>query len=379
MNPLLPGATIGMLGGGQLGRMSILSGRRMGYRFVVLEPKPGSAAGRVADRQITAAYDDEAALPEFAGAIDRATLEFENIPSRSLDLLAERVAVFPGRKALEICQNRQREKQFLRDSGLPHAAFSVVHSLAELEQAVESAGRPCVLKTADFGYDGKGQVRIGEGMDLGPVWAPYEGRTAVVEEWIPFTGEYSVICGRNGRGQTCVYPLVKNVHRNHILHTSLSPAGLTAEQEAAARELAMVVAEGLDLVGVVAIELFLTADGWVVNEMAPRPHNSGHLTLDAHVTSQFEQHIRMVCGLPPGLTGQHTPACMLNLLGDLWTNGTPDWETVLQDVRCKLHLYDKGEPRPGRKMGHLTFMGDNPEDCLERAGSCHALLMEACR
>lgn len=379
MRVVLPGATIGMLGGGQLGRMSLLAGRKMGYRFVVLEPKEPSAAGMVADRRITAAYDDPAGLRDFAASVERATLEFENIPSRSLDILGESVTVFPGRKALETCQNRAREKQFLKDSGIPHAPFAIVHSLAELEEALELIGRPAVLKTADFGYDGKGQARIETGMDLEPIWAPYEGHSAVLEGWVDFIGEYSVICGRNEQGQLCVYPLIHNTHRDHILHLSLSPAGVEESLENDARNLAMAVAEGLDLVGLVAVELFLTDRGWMVNEMAPRPHNSGHLTFDAHLTSQFEQHIRLVCGLHPGLTRQHTPACMLNLLGDIWKKGPPDWEHILQDPRCKLHLYDKGEPRPGRKMGHLTFLGESPEACRERAITCDRRLHEAIR
>ncbi|MGC9450277.1 MAG: 5-(carboxyamino)imidazole ribonucleotide synthase [Oceanipulchritudo sp.] len=370
MSPVAPGATIGMLGGGQLGRMSILAGRRMGYRFCVLEPKSPSAAGMVADTQIRAPYDDEEALRDFASRVDLATLEFENIPARALDILTDRIPVYPGRKALEVCQNRAREKRFLQSSGIPCAPFALVNSLAELEQAVEIIGCPAVLKTADSGYDGKGQVRIDKGMDLEPVWEPYEGRSAVLEGWVDFIGEYSVICGRNASGQTCVYPLIQNTHRNHILHTSLSPAGVDEGLEKTAGRLALAIADGLDLVGLVAIELFLTQDGWVVNEMAPRPHNSGHLTFDAHMTSQFEQHIRLVCNLHPGLTRQYLPACMLNLLGDVWKNGCPDWSFILQDSRCKLHLYDKGEPRPGRKMGHLTFLGTDPLDCLHRANEC---------
>jgi 5-(carboxyamino)imidazole ribonucleotide synthase len=379
MKPILPGSTIGMLGGGQLGRMSILAGRAMGYRFVVLEPKAGSAAGMVADRQIEAAYDDEAALREFAGLVDVATLEFENIPAKSLDILAGSVDVFPGRKALLTCQNRAREKQFLKENGIPCAPFAVVHSLAELEEEIELFGRPAVLKTADFGYDGKGQVRIDPGMDLIPIWEPYEGHSAVLEGWVDFEGEYSIICGRNALGQMCVYPLIRNVHRNHILHLSVSPAGLDDALESSARDLAMAIADGLDLVGLVAVELFLTQDGWVVNEMAPRPHNSGHLTIDGHLTSQFEQHIRLVCGLHPGLAHPHTPACMLNLLGDVWKNGTPDWPGILQDTRAKLHLYDKGEPRLGRKMGHITFLGEHADDCEKRAITCDRRLHDAAR
>jgi len=370
MKPLPPGSTIGMLGGGQLGRMSILAGRRLGYRFGVLEPKASSAAGRVADFQVAAAYDDAEALRAFAARVDRATLEFENVPARTLGILGESLEVHPGRKALETCQNRAREKAFLRAAGLPCAPFAVVHSLAELEQAAQLVGLPAVLKTADSGYDGKGQTRIDPGTDLGPVWAPYAGRAAVLEQWIQFEGEYSVICGRGADGGACVYPLFRNTHRDHILHTSVSPAGLDGRLEREAREIALAVADGLGLVGLAAVELFLTGSGWLVNELAPRPHNSGHLTLDAHATSQFEQHIRLVCGLAPGAAAQHTPACMLNILGDAWHAGEPDWAALLRDPLCKLHLYDKGEPLPGRKMGHATFLGADPDECLARALAC---------
>ena len=379
MSVIQPGATIGMLGGGQLGRMSILAGRRMGYKFCVLEPKAPSSAGMVADEQIEAPYDDEAGLEAFARKVDIATLEFENIPARALDFLEDKVTVYPGRRALEICQNRAREKRFLSGSGIPCAPYAVVHSLAELEKAVQVIGTPAVLKTADFGYDGKGQVKILKGMDLQPIWKPYEGLSAVLEGWVDFSGEYSILCGRNALGQCSVYPVIRNTHRNHILHTSVCPAGLDDSLEMEARELGLAIADGLDLVGLVAVELFLTQEGWIVNEMAPRPHNSGHLTFDASITSQFEQHIRLVCGLHPGLTRTHTPACMLNLLGDIWAKGEPDWATILQDSRCKLHLYDKGEPLPGRKMGHLTFLGPDPKDCLQRALECDEILHRCVR
>lgn len=363
-----------MLGGGQLGRMSILAGRKLGYRFRVLEPKSPSAAGMVADEQVEGAYDDADALRDFAAGLAVATLEFENIPAGALDVLDGLVPVYPGRRALEICQNRAREKRFLSGQGIPCAPFAIVASLDELKVAVEQIGYPCVLKTADFGYDGKGQVRLDSGADLAAAWAPYEGLSAVLEGWVHFTGEYSVICGRNIHGQSCVYPLVHNTHRHHILHTSVCPAGLDRRLETEARELALAIADGLELVGLVAVELFLTEKGWVVNEMAPRPHNSGHLTFDASVTSQFEQHIRLVCGLPPGAADLHTPACMLNILGDAWAEGTPDWAALLSDPRAKLHLYDKGEPRPGRKMGHVTFLGTDSQDCLRRALAFDATL-----
>lgn len=363
---LLPGATLGMLGGGQLGRMSILAGRRLGYRFVVLEPKADSCAGMVADAQIEAAYDDPAGLDELARRVDRVTLEFENIPADAIDRLTPHVAVHPGREVLHICQNRRREKEFLKHHGLPHADFRVVASPAEVAAAADDLGRPCVLKTADFGYDGKGQQKITADTDPAKAWAGLGAPVGVVESWVDFAGEYSVLIARNGQGGEALYPVVRNVHRNHILHTTTVPAGLTPAQENAAAELARQIAAALDLVGLLAVELFLTTDGaWLVNELAPRPHNSGHWSFDGAATSQFEQHIRAVCGLPLGDPRPLAPSCMVNLLGDTWLHAddaTPGWANLLADPRLKLHLYDKGEPRAGRKMGHFTLLGDPGED-----------------
>lgn len=372
-----PGSLIGMLGGGQLGRMSLLAGRRMGYRFVVLEPKEPCAAGAVAERQLVAAYDDEAALREMAETVDVVTLEFENIPERALDILEERVPVRPGRKALRICQNRGREKSFLRDGGFPCADHELVESAEELEAAVARIGYPCVLKTADFGYDGKGQQKLEAGVDLRAAWKPFAGGRAVVEKWIPFVGEYSVVCGRSVEGQVTPYPLIHNTHRDHILNLSRCPAGLDGKREREAQELASGIAEALELVGLVAVELFLTESGWLVNELAPRPHNSGHLTLDASATSQFEQHIRLVCGWPAGDPRLLQPACMLNLIGGMAEPPVALWRELLSEPMTKLHLYDKGEARPGRKMGHICFPGERVEDCLQRAKIWDARLREA--
>lgn len=367
MEVLQPGATLGMLGGGQLGRMSILAGRHMGYRFQVLEPAPSCSAGMVADAVLQAPYDDPEALRELARRVDRVTLEFENIPAAAMEFLERTCSIHPGRRALEVCQNRGREKQFLREAGVPHAPFARIESAEQLANALVWMGPEAVLKTADFGYDGKGQARIRPDSDLGAIWAAYEGQAAILEKWVNFRGEYAILCGRNASGSVFTYPVIENVHRDHILHLSMSPVRLDPALEREAGEIARTLLEGLDLVGILAVELFLTERGWVVNELAPRPHNSGHLTMDAHVTSQFEQHIRMVCGLPPGSTRPHSAACMLNLLGDLWERGEPDWAAVLQDPACKLHLYDKGTPRRGRKMGHLTFVGDYAEGCRRRA------------
>jgi 5-(carboxyamino)imidazole ribonucleotide synthase len=359
--PLSPGATIGMLGGGQLGRMSLLAGRRMGYRFVVLDPAGEAApAAPVADAVIAAEFDDEEGLDRLAALCERVTLEFENIPTEAVVRLNEKVAVCPGRRVLEVCQHRQREKEFLRDAGFPCAPFAVVRSREDLATAVNSLGMPCVLKTAAFGYDGKGQIKLEEGTDLGAAWVALGHHTGVVEKWIRFEGEFSVICARNAAGEEAVYAPFENLHRDHILDTTIWPARLGPDRAAEAFALGSAVARALGVIGLLTVELFLTGDGWIVNELAPRPHNSGHVTFDAAVTSQFEQHIRAVANLP---LGDPSPLCsgvMVNLLGDRWpAGGIPNWRAVWNEPRAKLHLYGKREARPGRKMGHFTVIDDS--------------------
>ncbi|MEM9226473.1 MAG: 5-(carboxyamino)imidazole ribonucleotide synthase [Verrucomicrobiota bacterium] len=355
-----PGATLGILGGGQLGRMSILAGRQLGYRFRVYDPKAGGAAGMVADAVTNAPYDDEAALLTFAQGLDAITFEFENVQAEPLKKLAEKLPVHPRPGVLHICQNRRREKEFLRASGLPCADFRVVESLAQLKAAVAELGTLCVLKTADFGYDGKGQVKITDDGDLKTIWNEFNAPLGVVERWIDFEKECSVVAARTAGGEVRCFPMAENIHVNHILHLSICPARIEKSIQARGAELAAKIAEKLDVVGLIAVEFFLTDEGeLLINETAPRPHNSGHYTIDACATSQFEQHIRAVCGLPLGDPALHTPAVMINLLGDVW-HGQParDWTSVLQHPRAKLHLYDKGEPRPGRKMGHITLLAE---------------------
>ncbi|WPJ94957.1 5-(carboxyamino)imidazole ribonucleotide synthase [Coraliomargarita algicola] len=369
---ITPGSTIGILGGGQLGRMLILAGRTLGYRFHVFEPKGPCPAGMVADLEINADYSDEAALKRFAEGVDVITLEFENIPSEVIDMLSAIKPVLPGSRALHICQHRQREKDFLKESGLPCVAFEYADSAESLKTAIQAIGFPCVIKTAAFGYDGKGQIKLNapeEAADCDYLWNFLENPPrVVVEKWIHHIGEFSVVCARKADGSTSTFPMAENIHVHHILHASIVPARITDATQAAGAELACKIADLLEVVGLIAVELFLEEDGsLIINEMAPRPHNSGHYSIDGCITSQFEQHIRAVTDLPFGSTELLKPTVMINLLGDVWSDGEPDWAGLLADPRAKLHLYDKGEARPGRKMGHFTLLGDDIDATLEAA------------
>ena len=374
--PLLPGGTIGILGGGQLGRMSAIAARRLGYKVKTFDPSAQACAAAIADEHITAEWSDTEALTRFAQGCGRITLEFENIPPATVEFVAQSVPSHPSANVLATCQNRRREKEFLRASGIPCANFAVVASLAELQAAVKSIGFPCVLKTADFGYDGKGQVKLPTAeADLATAWNKMGGAVGVLEAWVPFQMEISVLVARTVDGRTAVYDPAENIHRNHILHLSISPARISEATAAEARALALSIADKIQLVGLLAVEMFVKDGRIVVNELAPRPHNSGHQTFDANETSQFEQHIRAVCGLPLGGTKPLQPAVMLNLLGDLWKNGQePDWTLVLADPSAKLHLYDKGKAAPGRKMGHVTVTASTLADALHRAEGLFAAL-----
>ncbi len=355
----MPGSTIGLLGGGQLGRMFALEAKRLGYRVRVFEPTPDSPAGQVADEQVAAAWSDVEALRKFGREVDVVTYEFENIPVAAIEAVSEGCEVFPGARVLHVCQNREREKVFLRENGIACAPFWVVASADELAVAMTELGeRGGVLKTAESGYDGKGQVRVLAGADAAEVWTRLGAERAVLEGWVEFEKEFSIICARGRDGEVSVFPLSENEHQNHILDRSIVPARIPAAAAVAGREIAAKILDRLEVVGVIAVECFLLPDGGVlVNEMAPRPHNSGHYSFDACVTSQFEQQLRAVCGLPLGSVDLLTPAVMVNLLGDRWADGEPDWSLLLRDPDVKLHLYGKTEPRPGRKMGHLCRLG----------------------
>ena len=370
---LQPGQTLGIIGGGQLGRMTAREARRTGYRTVIYTDEPsGSPAGQLADREINASYFDEEARDLFVKEVDVVTMEFENIPSPFLRAIEPLVPVFPGRQALEICQNREREKTFLKKSGIPHAAFRVVKNADDLREAVAALGTPCVLKTADFGYDGKGQQKLTGGEDFEAVWRALGAPRGVVEQWVDFVMEISVVCARSRDGAFAPFPACENIHRHHILDITIAPARIEPALASEAAELAESIARALDYTGTLAVEMFVTREGNIlVNELAPRPHNSGHHTLDACVTNQFQQQLRTVAGLSPGDARQHTPAVMVNLLGDLWPapERHPDWSPVLRHPSAFLHLYGKRIAKARRKMGHFTVLGETVADALAAATS----------
>lgn len=371
-DPILPGSTIGCLGGGQLGRMFALAARKMGYRVHTVDPMPDSPTGQISDREFNVPFTDIATLMEFARGVDVVTYEFENIPVEALDALAPRVPLRPGRDVLYTTQNRLREKQFLQSNGFPITPFQVVQNETELRAAVATLGCPCVLKTADFGYDGKGQQKITYETDLTAVWKKHDLYTGVLEAWVPFAAELSVVVARgeliveDEEHETLAFPPTVNEHENHILATSVAPAPLADSILARAQSIATAIARELNVIGLLAVEFFLTKRGdLLVNELAPRPHNSGHYSFDACVTSQFEQQLRAVCGLPLGDTRLLSPVLMRNLLGDVWANGTPNWSGLLALPGLRLHLYGKSEPRTGRKMGHYSVLSETLEQARE--------------
>lgn len=357
-----PGATIGVMGGGQLGRMFAIAARPMGYRVHTFSPDENGPAAQLCDRATVAAYDDQAAVRRFAGEIDLLTFEFENIPTKTIEWAAESVVVRPRGEVLHIAQNRLREKEFLSGAGLPVAPFRQVRNEADLSAALVEIGRPAILKGAAFGYDGKGQQRIDANDEVAEIWRDRDGEECVLEGVIDFEREISAIVARGPDGAVSVFPICENIHREHILDVTLAPARVSAAVADAARELAIAVAEKLDLIGLLTVEMFLRADGnLVINELAPRPHNSGHWTIEGCATSQFAQHVRAVCGMPLGATDLLRPSAMVNLLGDVWKKGEPDWPAVLAEPNVHLHLYGKREPRARRKMGHLTALGETVE------------------
>ena len=370
---------LGILGGGQLGRMFCMEARRMGYRTLVWTGGLEAPALVVADEAIDAPFDSPEALEQFVARAAVATVEFENIPRETLEAVAARIGLHPGPEAVAICQHREREKAFLKENGIPCAPFAVVASAEELAAAMEDIGTPAVLKTAAFGYDGKGQLKLNGGEDAAAVWAGFGTDRAVLEAFIPFERELSVMVARSGDGSMVAYDPAENRHRHHILDVSIVPGRVSSAIAAEAKIIACRVAEALDYRGIMGVEFFHLPDGsLLVNEMAPRPHNSGHHTLDACATSQFEQQVRVTCGLPAGSPKLLSPVVMLNLLGDMWPDesGPPDWTSLFADGSAFLHLYGKRRATGRRKMGHVNLLGPDVEDCLGRASALKAELLE---
>jgi 5-(carboxyamino)imidazole ribonucleotide synthase len=373
MTPILPGATLGVLGGGQLGRMFTMAALTMGYRVVVLDPDPDSPAGRIASEHLCADYRDPAALAHMGRTCAAVTLEFENVHADSLRLLENHTVVRPSAQAVAIVQDRAREKTFLAENGFPTAPFGLVPEPSAISAAARATGFPALLKVSRFGYDGKGQARVDSLEEAVAAHAAMGNEPCVLEAFLPLRAELSVVLARDGEGRTVCYPVAENQHRNGILDISMAPARIGVEVEARAREMAVAIAERLGYCGVMAVEFFLLdGDRLLVNEIAPRPHNSGHYTLDACLTSQFEQQVRVTCGLPLGETRLFSPVVMVNLLGDIWGGGTPDWGGLLAHPNLKLHLYGKRQARPGRKMGHFNVVAPTLEGALSQALAARA-------
>lgn len=369
VKPILPGAPVGVLGSGQLGRMFALAARQMGYRVHVYSPDTDTPAGQVGDVEIAAPYEDLDRVREFARGVHVVTFEFENVPSETSRAAAEIVPVRPDGHVLHVTQQRLREKTFLRDHGFPVTRFRAIHTEADLADAVRDLGLPGVLKTASFGYDGKGQQTVRSAGAVPAAHRALKGAEGIYEAFVDFDEEISVVAARSADGSMAVFPVFGNSHAHHILDITVCPAPIPGSTARLATDMARGILESLDVVGLLTVELFVTRTGsLLVNELAPRPHNSGHLTLDACVTSQFEQQLRAVCGLPLGSTELRQPAAMANLLGDVWESagGTPDWKGALSDPAVRLHLYGKAEPRAGRKMGHLTATAPTLDEAVAR-------------
>ena len=372
---ILPDASLGVLGGGQLGRMFTLAAHSMGYRIVVLDPDPHSPAGLIADQHIKADYRDRAALQMLGDECAAITTEFENIPADSLEFLEQYCPVRPSADSVRIAQNRIHEKTFIQEHGLATAPFAAIYEAGDIDEVFAGLTPPLLLKTASMGYDGKGQL---------PVNTPDEARVAfrqmgatpcVLEELVELEREISVVLARNINGQTAIYPVGENRHVNGILDTTIVPSGADPAMTATAIDMARQLADAMNYCGVLAVEFFCTEEGeLLINEIAPRPHNSGHFTVDACATSQFEQQVRMMCGLTPSNTQLLSAVVMTNLTGDIWGDGEPAWQHVLNEPGAHLHLYGKREARPGRKMGHINCLADDVDSALEITARIRAAL-----
>ena len=375
MDPILPGSAVGVLGSGQLGRMFAIAARQMGYRVHTYSPDSDTPTGQVADVEVTAAYEDLDRVREFARGVKVVTFEFENVPAPTAAAAAECAPVRPAGEVLHTTQQRLREKNFLSKHGFPVTGFRAVRTAADLRAAARELGLPAVLKTASFGYDGKGQRKLASPGDVEAAAESLGGREHVYEAFVEFEREVSVVAARGPEGAYGDWGVVENTHRNHILDLSVAPADVPTGVRRDAGEIARGILDQLEVVGVLCVEFFLTRAGkLLVNELAPRPHNSGHFTIDASVTSQFEQQCRAACGLPLGSARIRQPSAMANLLGDVWEQGEPNWAAALALPGVKLHLYGKSEARPGRKMGHLTALADTPAEAAKLALRARELL-----
>ena len=366
MKQVIPNSTVGVFGSGQLGRMFAIEARKMGYRVHTFSPESDTPTGQVADYETCAEYEDLGKVEDFAKSVDVVTFEFENVPFETVEKASQFVEVYPRGEVLHIAQHRLREKTFLSQNGFPVTEFRHIKTLAELKIAACEIAAPAILKTAGFGYDGKGQAKIQSTADCETAFAAIGGNEAVLERFVDYEKEVSVVAVRDFSGNFADYGVIENAHENHILDVSFAPAFVSEKIKKEAVEITRGILETLQVVGVMTVEFFLTKDGkLLVNELAPRPHNSGHLTIDACVCNQFEQQLRAVCGLPLGSTEYLKPAAMANLLGGIRQNGEPNFAAALADKNVKLHLYGKQEVRRGRKMGHLTALAETAEEAVK--------------
>jgi len=374
---LLPGSTIGMLGGGQLGRMFTIAARTLGYKVIVLEPDPHSPAGQLADQHIKATYHDEQALTQFGQQCDVITTEFENIPAQTLEFLTQFCPVHPSASAVQVAQDRIVEKEFVRSCGLSPVPFAAIRKLEDIPSACQQITFPAILKTARLGYDGKGQITVNNPAEVEQAFQQLKAVDCVLEQRVDLEKEISVVLARSVSGDMQCFPIAENLHRDGILHQTIAPARISEALAEQAKQAASSMAAKLEFVGVMAVEFFVTRQGeLLINEMAPRTHNSGHYTLDACMTSQFEQQVRTVCELPFGDTRLHTPVVMMNLLGDLWGSSQPIWNELLASPNTKLHLYGKHEARPGRKMGHFCTLNPDLNAAIAEADRIFSTLQQ---
>lgn len=376
---ILPPATLGMLGGGQLGRFFVVAAHEMGYKVAVLDPDLNSPAGAIADQHIVAAFDDQNALDVMSQTCAAVTTEFENVPAGTLAYLAKFVPVRPDASCVSIAQNRIQEKTFLRDNHIPHAPFAEIYSAADIDKAATELF-PGILKVVRFGYDGKGQARVKNAIEARAAFEQFQGETCVLEKMLALDYEISVVLARGADGKIACFPPAENMHTNGILDVSAVPATGSEALINQAEILAAQIAEKMHYVGVLGVEFFVVNGELFANELAPRPHNSGHYTLDACVTDQFEQQVRALCGLPLGDARAHSAAVMVNLLGDLWYRADkhhanePAWNELFDVANLKLHLYGKQQARAGRKMGHFTIIGNNPAEVRAAALSARSAI-----